>query len=221
MSRSLQKFLPAAFCILLAACGGGGGGDDDNSATPLQNETSNGNNTGSGDGSGTGTPNDGTSSPPAGGGSGGGTPPSSGSDGGTPPSSGSGGGTDGNTGSPTTPAFSAQLVTAPPEVPPAIVDEPMEFVVSGTNLGNVELVSAKDESIVYGRFTISADKTRASLPWNHNDFYNGKVYDTYQFRILAWDVPPGESGNRIEVMPARTFRGMYNPGCQPCGGEAP
>lgn len=231
MARSLNKILTAAFCIVLAACGGGGGGDDDD--TPARNETNTGNNTGSSGngtgstGGGTGTPTDGTSNPPSGGTgtppSGGtdGTPPSSGSDGGTPPSSGSGGSSGGDSGSPTTPTFSAQLVSAPPEIPPAIDTEPMEFVVSGTNLGNVELVSAKDESILYGRFTISADKTRAVLPWSHSNRYDDKVYDTYQFRILAWDVPAGESGNRIEVMPARTYRGIYSPGCQACGGEAP
>lgn len=116
--------------------------------------------------------------------------------------------------------FTAQLVSAPPEVQPAD-DQPSEFVVSGTNLGNVELVSAKDESIIYGRFTISANKTRATLPWDHGAQHNGKVYDTYQLRVLAWDVPPGEAGRKIEVMAPRTFRGSYNPGCQPCGGEAP
>ncbi|MGV3743005.1 MAG: hypothetical protein ACO1NO_11920 [Burkholderiaceae bacterium] len=207
MARSLQKLLAASFCVLLAACGGGGGGDDDNSGTPTQNETSNGNNTGSSGGSG--APTDGTSNPPSGDGSS------------TPPSSGSDSSSGGNSGSPTNPTFSAQLVSAPPEIPPAIDTEPMEFIVSGSNLGNVELVSAKDETIVYGRFTISSDKTRATLPWSHDTRYNDKVYDTYQFRILAWDVPLGESGNRIEVMPSRTYRGIYSSGCQPCGGEAP
>ena len=120
----------------------------------------------------------------------------------------------------TAPAFAAQLVSAPPEVPPAS-GKPQNFVVSGTNLGNVELVSAKDETIVYGRFTISADKTRATLPWNYRATYDNKSYDTYQLRILAWDVPPGESGKKIEVMAPRTYRGLYNPGCQTCGGEAP
>lgn len=117
------------------------------------------------------------------------------------------------------PAFSAQLVSAPNES--AENHEPRYFEVSGTNLGNVELVSANDESIVYGRFTISDDKTRATLAWTYRTPSDDKVYTTYQLRILAWDVPAGESGNKIEVMAPRTFSGIFNSGCRTCGGTAP
>ncbi len=131
---------------------------------------------------------------------------------------------DGDTGSPA--GFSAQLLSAPPvdqflgETAGGTTRSPtVQFEVSGTNLGNVELVSAKNPAIIYGRFAISPDKTRATLEWNY--IIDGKTYDTYQLRILAWDVPPGGSGNQIEVMAPRTYRGIYNPGCQSCGGDAP
>lgn len=122
--------------------------------------------------------------------------------------------------------FSAQLMTAPPvdqflgeTAGGTSRSETVRFEVSGTSLGNVELVSAKDASVIYGRFVISQHKTRATLDWNY--IIDGRTYDMYQLRVLVWDVPPGGSGKQIEVMAPRTYRAIYNPGCQPCGGEAP
>ena len=133
----------------------------------------------------------------------------------------------------TAPTFSAQLVQAPETTgetfwlgsqPGGGSISPTErFEVSGTGLGNVELVSAKDESIIYGRFTISPDKTRATLDWDYR-FYNGWAYGVYEVRVLAWDVPPGESGRMIEVMEPRTYYQKLPLGCQAegtCGGTAP
>lgn len=128
------------------------------------------------------------------------------------------------------PAFSAQLVSAPPltgflgEEPGSTTrSETVKFEVSGSGLGNVELVSAKDESIIYGRFTISPDRTQATLNWNFLSF-NNYSYGAYETRVVAWDVPPGQSGRKIEVMAARTYYVHLPLGCQAegiCGGTAP
>lgn len=237
MSRQyFQNLTAALFCVALAACGGGGGGNDDRSSSQTESTTGNtGNDTGSSgsDGNGTSNPDGDTSSPPsdnAGGDTPGTTPPSSGSGGGTPPSSGSGDGGS-NTGSPTAPTFSAQLVSSPTTRPAIYLGEeiagtpnPAYFEVSGTNLGNVELVSAKDESIIYGRFTISEDKTRATFEWTDFMNFGGESYGVFEARILAWDVPPGESGNRIEVMGPTSYYVRQPLGCGnlgTCGGVAP
>lgn len=122
---------------------------------------------------------------------------------------------------PPMPAFSASLASAPPPSfypPPGIA---MDFVVTGNQLGNVELVSANDPTIIYGRFTLSPDKTSATLSFTPDRMAS---YSSYNLRILAWDMPAGRGGRMIEVMPARTFYihlplGCYlNPGC---GGIAP
>lgn len=131
----------------------------------------------------------------------------------------------------TAPSFSAQLITAPPNnyfwlgLPPGggAISPSERFEVSGSGLGNVELVSAKDESILYGRFTISPDKTGATLDWDYRT-YGGWAYDLYEVRILAWDVPPGEAGRMIEVMEPRSYWQKLSLGCQgqgTCGGTAP
>jgi hypothetical protein len=128
------------------------------------------------------------------------------------------------------PDFSAQLVTAPPDnyfwlgIQPDGSFSPTErFEVSGTGLGNVELVSANDASVIFGRFTISADRTQATLDWDYRT-YNGWRYGVYQVRIVAWDSPPGEPGQSIEVMAPRTYHQNLPLGCQDqglCGGPAP
>lgn len=128
------------------------------------------------------------------------------------------------------PAFSAELVTAPPDNlfwlgsrTDGIPSRTERFEVRGTGLGNVELVSAKDSSVKYGSFTISPDRTRAVLDWNYI-LYEGWAYLSYEVRILAWDVPPGEAGREIEVMAPRKYWNKLPISCQgegTCGGEAP
>lgn len=119
--------------------------------------------------------------------------------------------------------FSAQLVSAPVDnafLGFAPYSNVATFEVIGTGLQNVELVSANDESIIYGRFTISSDKTNARLDWH---FYNW-LYGSYNLRVVAWDVPAGQSGHRIEVMPPRKYYVHLPLGCQAegrCGGPAP
>lgn len=127
------------------------------------------------------------------------------------------------------PAFSAQLVSAPPPnaffgFDPYGYSAPFE--VSGAALGNVELVSANDPSVIYGRFTISPDKTRATLNWNFytNGRVNDRLYSLYNLRIIAWDVPPGQAGRSTEVMAPRPYSLHLPLGCQTedrCGGVAP
>lgn len=128
------------------------------------------------------------------------------------------------------PDFSAQLVTAPPDNlfwlgsrPDGTSSGTERFEVGGTGLGNVELVSAKDSSVKYGTFTISPDRTRAVFDWEYA-MYEGWAYGSYEVRILAWDVPPGEAGREIEVMAPRKYWNNLPRSCQgegTCGGEAP
>jgi hypothetical protein len=97
------------------------------------------------------------------------------------------------------------------------------FEVSGTGLGNVELVSAKDASIKYGSFAISEDGTRATLDWNYRLIDNW-AYGVFEVRVVAWDVPPGDAGRSIEVMAPRRYLTKLPLSCQgegTCGGEAP
>jgi hypothetical protein len=206
--QNFKKSTAVIFCAALAACGGGGGGGD----TPAQAGTSTGNSTAS---TGSGTTNQGTGTPvagaptsPSGTATGNSSSPANGSGTITTPSSGSGTTTSG----PTAPAFTAQLVAAPPSSSSTgrflgdnggiTYSDTEYFEVSGTGLRNVELVSANDVSIKYGTFTISADGTRATLNWR----YDVGNYIIYNLRILAWDVPAGEAGESIEVMPARDYR---------------
>ena len=122
-----------------------------------------------------------------------------------------------------TPSFSAQLLSAPPDgtfLGFSPYSNSAHFEVGGKGLENVELVSAKDESIIYGRFTISPDKTRAILDWR---FYNWS-YGSYNLRVVAWDAPPGQPGRKIEVMAPRYYTVHLPLGCQAertCGGAAP
>jgi hypothetical protein len=127
------------------------------------------------------------------------------------------------------PAFSAHLVSAPPADAFFGFDpygNSAPFEVSGTGLENVELVSANDASVIYGRFTISPDKTRASLNWNFytEGMVNNRMYGEYNVRIVAWNVPPGQSGRSAEVMAPRRYIVHLPLGCQgegTCGGMAP
>ncbi len=84
---------------------------------------------------------------------------------------------------------------------------------------NVELVSANDESILYGRFTISPDKTRATLDWRYRNW----PYGSWNLKIVAYDVAPGQAGRRIDVA-ARQYTVHLPLGCQAegtCGMPAP
>lgn len=201
-----------ALSVFLAACGGGGGGDSgDAGGAPPQESPAGGDSPPS---------SPGTPAPP---------PDSSGGDGG------SGGGNDGSgndDGGDAPPDFSARLIAAPETTAQTFwlgqqadgsFSDTVRFEVAGSGLENVELVSAKDESVIYGRFTISADQTRAILDWEYLAF-QGWAYSTYEVRVLAWNAPPGESGRSIEVMAPRTYYNKLPLGCQgegTCGGSAP
>lgn len=117
--------------------------------------------------------------------------------------------------------FSAALAGAPPATSLLPPNAPMTFSVTGAGIGNVELVSANDSNIVYGRFTVSADKTSATL--NFMPILS-PFYGSYQFRILAWDTPPGGGGQMIEVMPSTLYNIHISHGCSlnpACGLPAP
>lgn len=118
--------------------------------------------------------------------------------------------------------FAAQLIEGPPDNAFLGWDayaNSATFVVAGAGMENVELVSANDERILYGRFTISPDKTRATLDWRFRNW----PYGSWNLRIIAWDVPPGQAGQRIEVATRRFI--IHLPlGCQAegtCGMPAP
>jgi len=121
------------------------------------------------------------------------------------------------------PDFSAVLSAAPWQGDRYPTDYTLTFAVNGTGLGNVELVSANDPNIVYGRFEISPDRTFARLRFQ--PITSPIIYGSYHVRILAWDVPPGQSGRMIEVMPARTYLMHLPLGCWTyvpnCGDPAP
>lgn len=123
---------------------------------------------------------------------------------------------------PAQPDFSATLADAPPAPGWNFPNVPLTFAVTGAGLGNVELVSANDSTIIYGRFTISDDRKTASLT-----FYPivSPLYGSYNLRILAWDSPPGGGGRMIEVMAPRTYSIRWSPGCYAtnpnCGIPAP
>jgi hypothetical protein len=99
------------------------------------------------------------------------------------------------------------LVTAPTAPGYEFSGTPLNFAVSGTGLQNVELVSANDSSIIYGRFTVSFDGTSATLTTAFGP------YSSYNVRILAWDAPPGQAGRVIEVMPPTFYTVRHNLGC--------
>jgi hypothetical protein len=117
--------------------------------------------------------------------------------------------------------FAASLVAAPPAPGFQFAGTALNFVVNGSQLGNVELVSANNPSIIYGRFTISPDKTSATLTFNPLN----PPYGEYNLRILAWNTPPGQGGEMIEVMSPRVYSIRWSPGCVAtnpvCGSPAP
>lgn len=249
-----KKSTAVIFCALLAACGGGSSEGD----TPAQTGTSTGSTGSGTTNPSTGTPIGGAptfpsgtatgNSPSAASGSGTSTTPSSGSgttpststgsgSAVTPPSSGTGSDTippSADSGSstspsePAAPAFTAQLVAAPPstsltgrflgeqgENGVITYADTVYFEVSGTGLRNVELVSANNTSIKYGIFTISADGTRATLNWDYQLGDASGAYAAYDLRILAWNVPAGQAGDSIEVMAPRRYGRRVSPGM--CG----
>jgi hypothetical protein len=93
------------------------------------------------------------------------------------------------------------------------------FVVAGAGMENVELVSANDDGIVYGRFTVAPDKTGATLDWRYRNW----PYGSWNLKIVAWDVPAGQTGRRIDVA-TRQYTVHLPLGCQAegtCGMPAP
>lgn len=227
------------FSLLLAACGGGSGGSDPQadsgagSRPPAENPQPPSSGGEGDDGGGEvpspePTPSPEPQPPSSGGGDNGSgdsggtvTPPSSGTDSGTPPPS-TDSGSSTPPSEPTAPAFTAQLVAAPPTdrfLGEQVADDgvvtyadTVYFEVSGTGLRNVELVSANDTSIKYGTFTISADGTRATLDWDYQLGDENGAYAVYDLRVLAWDVPAGQAGESIEVMAPRRYHRRVSPG---------
>lgn len=118
---------------------------------------------------------------------------------------------------PTAPAFTAQLVAAPPTgrflgEQENTYSDTVYFEVSGTELRNVELVSANNTSIKYGTFTISADGTRATLNWDYQLGDENGAYAAYDLRVLAWNVSAGQAGESVEVMAPRRYFRRVSPG---------
>jgi hypothetical protein len=165
---------------LLAACGGGGG----SSAPPVS--TAGTTQTGSTDSSGT-TGNS-----------------SSGTTGGT--------NSPATSGSPSTPtteqpsssgttAFSAQLLAAPADG--TTISGVVQFQLQGTGIENAELLPPTGYAPVLGHFTVSPDKTMATLTFDTASLPNG----TLRVRVSAYDKPAGTAGaSEAVVMPTRQWR---------------
>ncbi|HJV79931.1 DUF4214 domain-containing protein, partial [Noviherbaspirillum sp.] len=102
---------------------------------------------------------------------------------------------------PTTPSapFSAVLGLAPVEG--AIISAPVRLEVHGSAIGNVELLPAMGQMPIYARFNVSADGTSAWLDLDPRTLPAA----TLPFRLVAWNVPPGDAGQAIEVMPPRSW----------------
>ena len=179
--------------LMLAACGGGGSGD---AAAGGASGTASQADAGSGGGTTPTVPNNAPAPNPTSPGDASATPPAA--------------------------TFAARLTDAPADGT-FLGFEPYlnsaTFAVEGALLGNVELVSALDERVIYGRFTISPDQTRATLDWRYRDH----PYGSYALRIIAWDAPPGQAGQRIDVA-SRNYTVHLPLGCQAegtCGMPAP
>lgn len=101
---------------------------------------------------------------------------------------------------PPTAAFSANLVTAPPDG--ALISSVVHLEVQGSGIENVELVPANGYTPIYGVFQINEAKTRAWLDLDPSSMPAGAL----NARIVAWNVKARASGGaEIVAMPGRTW----------------
>jgi hypothetical protein len=110
----------------------------------------------------------------------------------TPGSSGSSGATS------PSPTFAATATSAPADGD--TLSGITTFVIQGSEIANAELLMGSGYSPRLGRFTVSPDKTSARLDFDTTTVPNG----TLTIRISAFDTPPGQPGNEIVAMSART-----------------
>lgn len=102
-------------------------------------------------------------------------------------------------GIPTAP-FVAQLSSAPDNG--ATLSGVVRIEVHGNDMENVELLPAQGYAPKLGVFNITGDKTLAWLDLDTTALPNGPL----NVRISAFDVPPGQAGQEIIVMPALTWQ---------------
>jgi hypothetical protein len=189
MLRAPSIAAPLLFTLLLAACGGGGGGSPASTGTTA-NLTATGQSasatTGSTSGTGTGASDTGNS------GTGTGTTGTG--------ASGTGGSTATGSTTPSASPFIASVTVAPDDG--ATVSNTITLEVRGSSLENVELLPQAGYSPRLGVFTISPDKTAATLNFDTTSLPNG----TLRVRISAYNRPPGSSdASEIVAMAPRSW----------------
>lgn len=95
--------------------------------------------------------------------------------------------------------FSAQLSAAPADG--TSISGTVAIEVTGSNIRNVELLPSQGNIPILATFTVSADRTRASLLLDTTTLSDGAM----AVRISAFDAPAGMPANEIVAMPARTW----------------
>jgi probable HAF family extracellular repeat protein len=95
--------------------------------------------------------------------------------------------------------FSAQLSAAPADG--ATISGTVVIEVTGSNIQNVELLPSQGYVPILATFTVSADRTRATLVLDTTTLSDGAM----AVRISAFDAPAGMPANEIVAMPARTW----------------
>jgi hypothetical protein len=108
------------------------------------------------------------------------------------------------------PEFQATLHQAPTERTTICTKAHLE--VHGIGLKNVELLPADGYQPKFGQFVISQDGTVAELEFDAAERGPGEIY----VRISAFDVPAGQAGNEIVVMPPRKWATFGNNNTYPC-----
>jgi hypothetical protein len=102
--------------------------------------------------------------------------------------------------SPSPTAFAAQITAAPSDG--ATLNGIVHFEIHGTGIESAELLPPTGSSPVLGTFTVSADKTVATLDFDTTTLPNG----TLQLRASAFNQPAGTaSASEIVAMPTRKW----------------
>ncbi|HYC42782.1 MAG TPA: DUF4214 domain-containing protein [Noviherbaspirillum sp.] len=95
--------------------------------------------------------------------------------------------------------FSATVIAAPPDGTVIRGSERIEL--RGSGIRNAELLPAAGDLPIYARFNIASDFRSAWLDLDPRTFPNGPI----SFRVVAWSVSPGGTGQSVVAMPARTW----------------